>query len=191
MKGIYDILKDHGIELSDEAKDAFEKDLNANYKSVAEVTKKDATIAELKGQLSAAKDGLKAFEGVNVDELKGQISKLTADLDQKDRDWQNKLTGIEFEHGIEAAISKAKGKNARAIKALLDMDALRASTNRDADIAAAIESVKKDNDYLFDTEATPGKYAERTGTNTGSKGNTIYDDPDIASFVKAAGLSKD
>lgn len=186
MKGIYEILKECGVEVPEEAKESFEKELNANYKSVAEVTKKDATISELRGQLKTATDGLKAFDGVNVDELKGQITKLTEDLDKKDRDWQNKLTGIEFDHGIEAAINKAKGKNAKAIKALLDMDTLRASTNRDADIAAAIESVKKDNDYLFDNEKIPGKYAEGTGTK--QTGGSIYDDPDVAAFAKAAGI---
>ena len=71
------------------------------------------------------------------------------------------------------------------------MDALRASTNRDADIAAAIESVKKDNDYLFDADKAPGKYAERTGTDAGNSGKSMYDDPDIASFIAAAGLSKE
>ncbi len=191
MKGIYDILKACGVEVPEEAKESFEKELNANYKSIAEVTKKDATITELRGQLKTATDGLKAFDGVNVDDLKGQITKLNADLEQKDKDWQNKLLGIEFDHGIEAAISKAKGKNAKAIKALLDMDALRASTNRDADIAAAIESVKKDNNYLFDTEKTPGKYAERTGTDAGNAGKSMYDDPDIASFLVAAGITKE
>ena len=191
MKGIYDILKACGVEVPEEAKESFEKELNANYKSIAEVTKKDATITELRGQLKTATDGLKAFDGVNVDDLKGQITKLNQDLEQKDKDWQNKLFGIEFDHGVDAAISKAKGKNAKAIKALLDMEALRASTNRDADIAAAIESVKKDNDYLFDTDTAPARYAERTGTNAGNAGKSIYDDPDIESFAKAAGITKE
>ena len=191
MKGIYDILKDHGIEVADDVKEAFEKDLNANYKTVAELTKKDAAISQLQDQLKTAKDGLKAFEGVDVDGLKGQISKLTADLDQKEKDWAGKLAGIEFDHSIEAAIGAAKGKNAKAIKALLDMDTLRKSTNRDADVAAAIESVKKENDYLFDSEEKPGKYAGGTGTGTGNKSKSIFDDPDIASFARAAGLDRE
>ena len=176
MKDIYSILSDAGVTIAEDKKEAFNKDLFANYKSVAELTQKTDRIKELEGQVKTAQDGLaeanKKLEGykdVNVDDLKGQISKLTKDLTDKETAWQTKVAGMQFDATIEKAIAGAKGKNAKAIMALLDMDALKKSTNRDADVKAAIEAVKKDNDYLFESEETPGRYATGTGRGGNNK----------------------
>ena len=50
---------------------------------------------------------------------------------------------------MEAAIRAAGGRNEKAVMAMLDVDTLKASKNQDKDIQAAIEAVKKENDYLF------------------------------------------
>ena len=180
MKDIYSILKDAGVEIAADKKEAFQKDLFANYKSVAELAKKDDRIKELEGQVSTIQTGLaeankklESYKDVNVDDLKGQISKLTKDLTDKEAAWQAKVDGMEFNGTIEKAISGAKGKNAKAIMALMDMETLKKSTNRDADVKAAIEAVKKDNDYLFETEPTPGQYAGGTGRSASSGRPTV------------------
>ena len=195
MKDIYSILKDAGVEIAEDKKEAFQKELFSNYKSVAEFTQKSERIKELEGQVSAAQAGLteanKKLEGykdINVDDLKGQISKLTQDLTDKENAWQARVAGMEFNTAIEKAITGAKGKNSKAIMALLDMDALKKSTNRDADVKAAIEAVKKDNDYLFESEEKPGKYA--SGTGTGGRQGSKYD-PEIRAFRIGAGLPVD
>ena len=48
----------------------------------------------LKDRLKTAEDGLKAFEGVDVSQLQGEINKLKGDLAKKDSDWQEKLDGM-------------------------------------------------------------------------------------------------
>lgn len=106
--------------------------------------------ADLKERLKTAQETLKSFEGVDVNDLKGQIAKLSGDLTAKDAEWQGKLSEMQFTGALEKAIMGAKAKNTKAVMALLDMDTLKASKNLDADIATALESVKKDNDYLFD-----------------------------------------
>ena len=189
MKDIYEILKAHGIEVADEFdKKAFEKELFENYKTVAELSKKDQVISQLTDQLNTAKEGLKAFEGVDVNELNGKITKLTKDLEDKETEWQSKVSAMEFDRSIEDAIKEAKGKNAKAIKALLDLDALQKSSNRNEDVKTAIEAVMKDNEYLFDTEGAPSKYASGSG-KTGTNG-TGKEDPAITAFKKGAGLLK-
>lgn len=54
-----------------------------------------------------------------------------------------------FDASVKEAIRKASGRNEKAIMALLDVDALKASKNQAQDIEAAITALKKDNDYLF------------------------------------------
>lgn len=72
---------------------------------------------------------------------------------------------LAFDHALEAAITGAKGKNAKAIRALLDVDTLKGSKNQEADIKAALEGLKKDSGYLFDDGQIPPPYAGGTGTH--------------------------
>ena len=97
----------------------------------------------IKEQLKTAQDGLKAFEQVDVTELQGKIKALQDDLSKKDSEWQKKVDAMAFDGRLKDAITAAKGKNAKAIAALLDVDTLRASKNQESDIRAALEAVKK------------------------------------------------
>ena len=118
----------------------------------------------LRNQLQTAKDGLKAFEGVDVKDLQGQIAKLQQDLADKDTAHQTELANLAFDRKIEDAITGAKGKNAKAIKALLDIETLKASKNQDADIKAAMDALQKDSGYLFGDVQTPPPYSAGAGT---------------------------
>ena len=91
-----------------------------HYKSTAET---------YKSQLKEARDTLKTFEGVDVNELQGKISKLTADLAAKDSEFQAKIADMEFDALLDGQISAAKAKNVKAVKALLDVDALTGGFN--------------------------------------------------------------
>lgn len=124
----------------------------------------------LRSQLQTAKDGLKAFEGVDVKDLQGQITKLQQDLADKDTAHQTELANLAFDRKIEDAITDAKGKNAKAIKALLDVDALKASKNQDADIKAAMDALQKDSGYLFGDVQTPPPYSGGAGTGGSGTG---------------------
>ena len=144
-------------------KEVIDAILAENGRDIENAKKPFADYDAIKGQLKAAKDGLKAFEGVDVSKLQGEISTLQGQLADKDKEWKEKLDGMAFDGRIKDAIAAAKGRNAKAISALLDVEALRASKNQEADIKAALEAVKKDNGYLFETE-TPPPFAGGTGS---------------------------
>ena len=65
---------------------------------------------------------------------------------------------------MKDAITAARGRNDKAIRALLDVDKLKASKDQTADIKAALEGLKKDSGYLFEANETPPPYAAGTGT---------------------------
>lgn len=150
-------------------KEVIDAILAENGRDIEAAKKPFADYEALKDRLKTAEDGLKAFEGVDVSQLQGEIAKLKGDLAQKDTDWQNKLDGMAFDGRVKEAITAAKGRNSKAIAALLDMDTLRGSKNQEADIKTALENLKKDNAYLFEADTPPG-YASGTGTQqTGTK----------------------
>lgn len=131
-------------------------------------------ITSLKDQLKTAKDGLKAFEGVDVAKLQGQITQLQKDLEDKDAAHQTELANMAFDRALDTAITGAKGRNAKAIKALLDLDALRGSKNQEADIKSALEGLQKDSGYLFDTGNVPPRLAPGTGINNPPAGDNPF-----------------
>ena len=150
-----------GQPLTDEIIEAI---MAENGRDVQAEQAKYADYDSIKEQLQTAKDGLKAFEGVDVAQLQSQIAALNTQLSDKDKEWQGKLDAMAFDGKIKDAITAAKGKSAKAISALLDMDTLRASKNQDADIKTALEALKKDSGYLFDDDTVPPYYAPGTGT---------------------------
>lgn len=158
--------------------------LAENGRDIENAKKPFADYDHIKEQLKTAQNGLKAFEGVDVAQLQGKITELQGQLTDKDKEWQGKLDAMAFDGRIKDAITAAKGKNAKAVAALLDLDALRTSQNQDADIKAAVEALKKDSAYLFETEPVPPPYAGGTGKDpvTGKY------DADTAKIMRAAGL---
>ena len=110
------------------------------------------------------RDTLKAQQGdATVDGKTAQQWKEAHD--QAVSNHQKELEGIKFQSVLDGAISAAKGKSAKAITALLDVEALRGSEDQQTAINAALEELKKYSGYLFDTEGTPPPYAGGTGAN--------------------------
>lgn len=139
--------------------------LAENDRDVEAAKKPFADYESIKEQLSAAKEGLKAFDGVDVKVLQEQVKKLTKDLSDKEAEHQAKLADLDFDGVLKDAITAARGRNDKAIRALLDVDALKASKDQRAATKAAVEGVKKDNGYLFENDETPPPYAAGTGTS--------------------------
>lgn len=117
----------------------------------------------IKAQLTQAQAALEQFKDVDVADLQSKVADLQKALSDKDKEWQDKMDAQVFESRIKDAITAAKGKNPKAVAALLDMGALKSSKNQDADIKAALEALKKDSGYLFEDEQTPPPYAGGTG----------------------------
>lgn len=105
-----------------------------------------------KSQLETAQETLKGFDGVDVNELQGKITALQNDLTAKETEYQNKLADRDFNDKFNSLIAKNGGRNSKAIMALLDIDNIKSSKNQDADLQTAIEALKADNDYLFESQ---------------------------------------
>lgn len=138
--------------------------LAENTRDVEAAVKPFADYESIKKQLQTATEGLKAFDGVDVKDLQSQIAKLTNDLSEQSEAHKKQLADMAFDGVLKDAITAARGRNDKAIRALLDVDALKASKDQTADIKTALDALKKDSGYLFDSEETPPPYAGGTGT---------------------------
>lgn len=141
-------LDDFGLE-----KDIVDKIMAENGMDIEEARSKlEAERDNYKSQLETAQTALKEFDGIDVKELSGKIAQLEADMSKKETEYQSKIADMEFNSVLDGAITKSGARNAKALKALLDIDVLKMSKNQAEDINAAIEKVKSENDYLFETK---------------------------------------
>ena len=123
-----------------------------------------------KSQLDTATQTLKGFEGVNVDELKSQISKLTADLENSQKKHAEEMAQRDFNELLGRYAKEYKARDIKSVMPFLDVEALRKSQNQNEDLKAAFEAVRKENGYLFEDERIPRVVSFTSGidTNTGS-----------------------
>ena len=189
MKNFETILSESGITLTDEQKTAITKAMAENYKPIADWHKQVDKVNNLTDQLNETKTALSKFDGVDQEALKNDIAALNQKLADKDTEYQNQIADRDFQDMLNAKITAAKGKNAKAIKALLDIEALKKSSNQNADVDAALNALAEaeDSKMLFgDTKVeqpniinTIGRFRtnQRVGDNyldEQYKGNPYY-----------------
>lgn len=177
MKNIFEIMKDYGLEVPEDKKKDFEKAVLENYKTVADYDKQTDKVTSLTDQLNTAKEAVKKFEGVDPEALQNEIAALNQKLSDKETEYQNQIADRDFQDMLKTAIADAKGKNAKAITALLDIDTLKASKNQATDVADALKKLAEaeDSKMLFgEPEATKLGTGNLLGTIT-KGGNTGSD----------------
>lgn len=135
-----------------------------------------------KMQLDTALTALKEFEGVDVKDLQGKIEKLNNDLAAQENTYKAEIADMQFNSKLDGLLTKAGARNVKAAKSLLDVETLKKSQNQDTDLQAAIDSCKKENDYLFGSDEPIDNPVAPTG------GNPPSANP-LASIRAAMGLS--
>lgn len=187
MKNIYEILSAFGIAVPDDKKAELDKEILQNYKTIADYNKQGDKLKLAEDKVQTAEAALKKFDGVDVATLQTEISNLKTDLGKKDTEYQQKIAEMEFDGLLSGVVSSAKGRNVKAIKAMLDMDTLKASKNQEADIKAALDSLQKEHGYLFEAVQPPPPFAAGTGTAPASNKYS----PELAAIRSAAGLKNE
>lgn len=174
---------DKVLDMHHEEYDPVKKDLDtANADLAAEKEKtstQETTIAGLKKDLGEFKDA-------DVSGMKQKIEDLEKDIQTKDAAHKQEIADRDFNDLLKECITAAKGVNAKAITALLDVPTLKTSKNQKEDIAAAIKALTEadDSKMLF---GEPDPKPEGTGNLIGrvKGGNTSADD---AAMRAAMGL---
>lgn len=146
-------------------KEVIDAILDENGRDIEAARKPFADYDDLKARLEEADKTIEGFKGMDIDAIRKEADDWKAKAEQAKEDADAKVAEVEFNSRLTAAITGAKGKNAKAVMALLDLEALKTSKNQEADINAALEGLKKDSGYLFEEPQTPPPYAGGTGTH--------------------------
>lgn len=142
-------------------------------------TKKD-----LEAQIKARDkdiEGLKKSSGDNA-ELQKQYEALQEKYESETESLSKKISDNQKNSAIDMAIMQAKGKNPKAIKALLDMEKINVKEDGTLD-GLDLEGLKASDGYLFDVET-------KTNVGTGfTKGTTTSTETEVnAQIAQAMGI---
>ena len=107
-------------------------------------------------QLAEANKTIAGYKEMDIDAIRQSAADWQAKAEQAQKDADARVAAVQFDAKLDGAISKVRGRNAKAIKALLDVDTLRGSKDQDKDIESA---------------ETPPPYAAGTGTAAVRKTN--------------------
>ena len=148
MKNILTILKELGIDVPKDKESDLDKAVQENYKTVADYDKQkekleaaNETIKANDTAMDELKKQLEDFKDVDVTELNKHISDLETEKANIQKDYDSKIADRDFNDLVKESIVSAKGKNVKAITALLDVDTLKASKNQKEDIASALKTL--------------------------------------------------
>lgn len=155
-------MKREDLEALGLSKEQIDKVLNMHHAEYDQVKKDlDTAQEDLKNEMEKTssqettikdlKKDLEEFKDADVSGMKQKIADLEEDIRSMDENHQKEIADRDFNDILKDSIAAAKGKNAKAITALLDIDALKASKNQKEDISAALKTLTEaeDSKMLF------------------------------------------
>ncbi len=182
MKNIEAILKEAGLEVTAEQLAAIDKAVKENYKTVVDYDKQKEKLDASEAKVKTLTESMEKFKDVDPEALKKSIEDLKKELETKDAEYAGKIADRDFEDILKDAITVAKGKNIKAIRALLDLDALKSSKNQKEDVAEAIKKLTEaeDSSFLFASD-------DGDGQDDGDDGAGVVGKADVIGTVKGGG----
>lgn len=160
-----DFLRGLGIE----DKEIIDKILDENSADIGKAKGDFETVTkqvdELKSQIKDKDKQLEDLENIKKDKeaLETKVTQLEEANKTTVTDWESKYTALEKNHAIEGGIRDAKGKNIKAITALLDLEKIKYADGKLEGLTEQLETLTKGDDtgFLFGEN----KPTNPTGTN--------------------------
>lgn len=175
MENIKEILKKYGIEIPADKVADFEKDVDANYKTINEFNKKIGRVEEerdnIKAQLDTATETLKGFEGVDVEQMQTQLKEWKTKAENAEKDYNEKLAARDFSDALKTEMEGWKFSSEAAKKSVMAEVTAAGLKMKDGKILGLkdlMETIKAaDASAFVDEKAPPAKFTQRLGNGGG------------------------
>lgn len=128
-------------------------------------------IETLKEQLKTANETIEEFKGMDIEAIKQAAEDYKAKYEKATQEAEEKLNKIKFDYALEKALTGAKARNIKAVKALLDMEGLKLTEDKILGLDEQLEKIKKENEFLFETDdkKEPPKFVRPGGGDPAPK----------------------
>jgi predicted nucleic acid-binding Zn-ribbon protein len=137
----------------------------------------------IKVQLTDANKQIEGFKGLDIEGVKKAADDWKAKAEQATADAVKQVAGLKFDHALDGALTGAKARNAKAVRALLQSDALKLQDDGSImGLKEQLEKIKSENDYLFESD-TPTPRIVSGGNN-----HSVLSDAVVDAFRQGAKL---
>ena len=180
MQNIHEIMKKYGIEIPADKKADFEKDVAANYKTIAEHEKK---LGKVEGerdnyaeQLKTAQETLKSFEGVDLATIQNELATWKTKAENAEKDYNAKLEARDFEDALKTAMEGYKFSSTAAKNAVTEevrKAGLKLKDGKILGLNDLIETIKAADASAFVTEREENRARFTEPKPTGGSGSGI------------------
>lgn len=99
----------------------------------------------------------------DVEALNKLVEQLQLSNKELETNHKQEMDRLQFNFALDSALTNAKSKNNKALKALLDVDSIKYQEGKFEGLQEQIEALQKDASYLFDLNTAP--------SNTGGLGS--------------------
>lgn len=130
-------------------------------------------------QLEDLKDKAKGNE-----ELTAEIEKLKEENKNAAKDYEAKIEKLNFDTKLDKALTGAKAKNPKTVKALLNLENLKLNGEDIIGLKEQLEGLKESDGYLFDENST------ETNTNAGAGGTGNISNPGSSATDKVMNIGE-
>mgnify|MGYP000926961105 FL=1 len=149
MENYEQILKGVGIEIPEDKKADLKKKMEENYSTKEDYDQAVKKRDEYKTSLEQVQGKLDGFKDVDVDDLKGQIQKLTTDLAEEKKARAEDARKVEVEKTVNSFLASKDEKGEKRYRFLNDItenhfrDALVAELDKDSAKGKSIADIFK------------------------------------------------
>lgn len=165
---ITELLASVGITLTEEQESKLSAEFPKAFKPAQvynnDVKKHKDAAETYKSQLDQANKQIAAFEDMDIDSVKKSAEEWKQKAQKAQQEAQEKLAQMQFDHALDGALSSAKARDIKAVKALLDMDALKLAGDKIVGLDEQLTQLKSDKDFLFEAEKeAPAIFSGKAG----------------------------
>lgn len=159
-----EFLKEFGLN-----QDAIDKIMAENGKDVETFRQQVSALGtdkkNLEQQLAGANRQIEDFKGMDVEGIRKAAEEYKAKFEAAEAKARADVEKLQFDYALNAALSGAKARDARAVTALLDMESLKLNNGEIIGLKDQLEKLKAEKDFLFEGEGDEGIPRIVKGTN--------------------------
>ena len=121
-----------------------------------------------KTQLDEANKTIQSYKDMDIDGIKQAADDWKTKAEKAKSDADAQISELKFDYALSAALTGARARNSKAVKALLDMDGLKLNDGKIIGLDEQLSQIKEENGFLFESDEPAPTIVK--GTNGGSGG---------------------
>ena len=158
--------------LNDEQIEKVVEDYGKNYVPKNQFNKKNDALKQAEESLEAMQSDIETLKKANADnaELSKQIDELNAAQLKREAEYTAQIQKMELDGIVERTLLSSKVKNAKAVRALLDLEDAKVKDGTIKGLDDQLTKLKESDPYLFESESKPSGVTP--GEPHGGQGST-------------------